>query len=106
MREELGEEGSRAGEGGTDYGDVAFDGGPGCGTDVVVWGVFVSIAVQSVVKVTVLMERVDSHVGSVDMEMIRRPCRRRILVIMTLAWMLAGWWQSKGIEWLINSQST
>lgn len=34
--EELGEECARAGEGGADDGDVAFDGGPGCGTDVVV----------------------------------------------------------------------
>lgn len=34
--EEFGDEGAGAGEGGADDGDVAFDGGPFCGADVVV----------------------------------------------------------------------
>jgi hypothetical protein len=34
--EQFGEECARAGEGGADDGDVAFDRGPGCGANVVV----------------------------------------------------------------------
>ena len=43
MGEEFGEEGSCAGERGADNGDVAFDGGPGGCTDIVVWGGSISL---------------------------------------------------------------
>lgn len=43
MGEEAGEEGSCAGEGGADDGDVAFHGGPGCCADVVVWIGFIFV---------------------------------------------------------------
>jgi hypothetical protein len=80
VREEAGEEGSCAGEGGADDGDVAFDGGPGGCADVVVW---IGVLVWSFVSVGGLYWG-DGQVGSVELEMIRRLCRRRMLVIMTL----------------------
>lgn len=83
MGEEAGEEGACAGEGGADDGDVAFDGGPGGCADVVVWiGGLVWFCSFWVGRGSI---GENGQVGSVELEMIRRLWRRRMLVIMTLS---------------------
>lgn len=81
VREEFGEEGACTGEGCADDGDVALDGGPGCCADV---GVCLISEVRRRSEVAGLGGGEDSQVGSSELEMTRRLCRRRMLVIMTL----------------------
>jgi hypothetical protein len=84
--EEFGEEGARAGEGGADYGDVAFDGGPFCGADVVVCVVGWLVRLWFLEGMGTMGLEGDrySQVGSVELEITRRLLRRRTLVIKTL----------------------
>jgi hypothetical protein len=75
--EEAGEEGSCSRKAGAYYCYVAFDCGPGCCAGVVVW-----FCVRSGFG---WLDGVGNlQVGSVELEMIRRDFRRRILVMRTL----------------------
>lgn len=89
-REHFGDERSGSGETGAYYGYVAFDCGPAGGADVVVFFLVVRFGLVDWVL------RVNVQVGSLELEMIMRLCRRRMVVIKTLVMLVMCLQTEKG----------